>query len=147
MIANDIRIACHRTLAKGQYEPLSDGTTFCNYALHDILTDLGLPKFCVSESGDRRLMANEIIEKMERMGLSKVDASDAHRLSNEGVIVVAGMRMPQHGHVAVVYPFPAMYFSGKWNRSVPCVANIGKDNGVMPCNYSFGALPKFYKVL
>jgi hypothetical protein len=47
----------------------------------------------------------------------------------------------------VVYPFPGAYTSGKWRRTdVPCVANVGKDNGVMPLNWAFGAAPQLYLV-
>lgn len=147
MTKETIRQACHVALAKEQYTALADGTTFCNFGVHDILAQLGAPKFCLTDDGARWLMANEIIEKCEATGLRKLNCTEAFDEAKMGTLILAGMRMPEHGHVAVVYPFPAAYFSGKWSRSVPCVANIGKENGVMPVNWAFGAMPIFYKIL
>lgn len=144
--AADVRRACCRVLSEEKYEPLADGTTFCNLAVHDILTRLGLPEFCIDPEAKRPFLANDLAEKLEN-SCQELNFPDAHRLAQEGCIVVASMKMPEHGHVAVVYPSPATAISGKWGRSdIPFVANIGKDNAVLPLNWAFGAAPRLWLV-
>ena len=146
MTVNRIRQACHEVLAKKEYLPKLDGTTFCNYGVHEILSKLGFPEFCWDQSkAQRPMLANDIAEKCENE-LCELDIMNAFDAAKEGRIVLAAIKMPNHGHVAILYPFPAPYYSGKWKMEVPCVANIGKDNGIIPINWAFGAMPKFYEV-
>ena len=139
-----IKRACALILSNEGYEPDVEGRTWCNFALNDILTHLGFPEFCRKDK--RLLLANDIIEKMEGCCRS-VAFGDAGLFANQGDILVAGMKMPGHGHVAMIYPSPTSAISGKWGRyDVPFCANVGKENGVMPLNWAFGAIPKIYMV-
>lgn len=145
MTSTIIRQVCHRVLAQDKYL-MKDGTTWCNYALHDILSALGLSDFVYDKAAGRPLLANDICEKLETT-CPKLTYAEAFEAARAGSIVVAALREPCHGHVALVYPFPGMYTSGKWKRSdLPCVANVGKENGVMPLNWAFGATPQIYLV-
>ena len=144
METNRIKDACHNALANRAYAP-HDGITYCNVALHHILTDLGYDMFAWDVANKRPLMANDIAEKAANT-LQELNATDAAGLALDGAVVIACLKEPFHGHVAVIYPFASIVHSGKWNADIPVVANIGKDVGVMGVNYAFGAMPKFYKV-
>ena len=149
--ANEVRRACAAVLAQEKYEALADGTTFCNLAVHEILTRLRLPAFCLPANHSTPgvpppMLANDIAEKLET-NCRELNFEEAHRLALDGAVVVAAMKMPEHGHVAVVYPVAYMAASAKWGRSdIPIVANVGKDNGVMPLNWAFGARPRLWLV-
>ena len=140
--ANDVKRACEYILSKKGLEMKPDGTTFCNWGLRDMLAELGLERH-VSERGIT-LRANDIVGRLEDT-CRQLTFSEAFEEANKGGVVIAGLRMPEHGHVALVYPFPAKFASGKWGRTdIPCVANIGKENGVMPLNWAFGAKPLLF---
>ena len=145
--ANEVRRACAVVLAQEKYEALADGTTFCNLAVHEILTRLRLPAFCLSTpNSSTPMLANDIAEKLET-GCRELNFEEAHRLALDGAVVIAALKMPEHGHVAVVYPVSYVASSAKWGRSdIPMVANVGKDNAVMPANWAFGARPRFWLV-
>ena len=146
--ASEIRRACAAVLAEEKYEELADGTTFCNLAVHDILTKLRLPAFCLSSgtTDSRPMLANDLAEKLETH-CRELNFEEAHRLALDGAVVIAALKMPEHGHVAVVYPVSYVAASAKWGRSdIPMVANVGKDNAVMPANWAFGARPRFWLV-
>lgn len=152
--AADIRRVCAEVLAMPEYEPKPDGTTYCNLALHNILSLLTYGDFCWDQAKQQRpMLANDIAEKLENT-CKELSFSEGFEAANQGSIVVAAMKMPQHGHVALVYPFPGLYASGKWKRwDVPCVANVGgfdssgeSMNGVRPINWAFGAKPRLWLV-
>ena len=142
----DIRRACAKALTNERFEPTVDGTTWCNYGVHAILTCLGLGDLVWEQRWGRPMMANDMAEKLSGC-CRELTFDEAFTKANEGAVIIAALKMPNHGHVAVVYPFPGRYTSGKWHRAdVPCVANIGKDNGVMPLNWAFGAKPQLWLV-
>ena len=146
--ANEVRRACAAVLAQEKYERLADGTTFCNMAVHEILTALRLPAFCIDPDTEnkRPYLANDLAEKLET-SCRELNFEEAHRLALDGAVILAALKMPEHGHVAVVYPAQYMAFSAKWGRGdIPFVANVGKDNGVMPLNWAFGARPRLWLV-
>ena len=152
--AADVRRVCAEILAMSEYEPKTDGTTFCNFALHNILSILGLPEFCWDQTkAQRPMLANDIAEKLENT-CKELSFSEGFEAVNQGGIVVAAMKLPQHGHVAIIYPSPGRYTSGKWQRwDVPFVANVGgfdadgeSMNGVRPLNWAFGAKPRLWLV-
>jgi len=152
--ATDIRRVCAEVLAMPEYEPKPDGTTFCNQALHNILSILGLPEFCWDQEKAQRLMlANDIADKLENT-CKELSFGMAFDEANRGSIVVAALKMPVHGHVAIIYPSPGLYTSGKWDRNdVPFVANVGgfdatgeSMSGVRPMNWAFGAKPRLWQV-
>ena len=142
--AATIKRVCALVLSNEGYEMDNSGRTWCNYALNDALTQLGLPEFC--RDNKRLLLANDIVEKLER-NCKKIAFGDAGEAANKGDILVAGMKLPLHGHVAMIYPSPTSAISGKWGRAdIPFCANVGKENGVMPLNWAFGAIPNIYVV-
>lgn len=152
--AADIRRVCAEVLAMPEYEPKPGGVTYCNFALHNILTLLKLPDFCWDQSKPQRpMLANDIAEKLETT-CPEVSFSEGFEAANRGSIVVAAMKLPHHGHVALIYPSPGWYTSGKWVRwDVPFCANIGgfdsngqSMNGVRPLNWAFGAKPRLWLV-
>ena len=143
--ANDIKRACAQALACKDFEP-HDGLTFCNIALYDILSELGIGKIIWNVPAKRVMLANEIADTLENT-CRELSMTEAALAANSGRIVISALKAPYHGHCAVIYPFPGLYTSGKWGRAdVPCVANIGKDVGVMPLNWAFGALPRLWLV-
>ena len=143
--AVDIRNACAVALANKDFEP-RDGMTFCNLALYAILTELGIGRIVWDVSSNRVMLANDIADTLENT-CRELSMTEAWQASNNGTVVIAALKASYHGHVAMVYPFPSLYTSGKWGRAdVPCVANIGKDIGVMPANWVFGAIPRFWRV-
>ena len=146
--ANEVQRACAEVLAQEKYEPLADGTTFCNLAVHEILTRLRLPAFCIDPNTPekRPYLANDLAEKLET-SCRELNFEEAHRLALDGAVILAALKMLGHGHVAVVYPTKFMAASGKWGRTdIPFVANVGKENGVMPLNWAFGARPRLWLV-
>jgi len=148
---SEVRRACAKILAREDLEP-HDGITYCNIALHAIMSYLGLQDFCVNEKREV-MMANDIAEKLENT-CKELGFTEAFEAANSGGIVVAAMKMPIHGHVALLYPFPGLYTSGKWQRwDVPCVANIGglddkgaSMDGIRPINWCFGTKPRLWLV-
>jgi hypothetical protein len=143
--AADVRRACAAVLAAG-FEPKADGTTFCNLAVHAILDRFGLGALVWDQERGRPMLANYMADKLES-ACRELTFDEAFGEANKGSLVVAALKMPGHGHVAVVYPFPARFTSGKWMRwDIPCVANVGKENGVMPLNWAFGAKPRLWLV-
>lgn len=144
--AADIKRACAKVLAEERWEELADGTTWCNYAVHAILSQFGLGDFVLDPERKRPMLANYMAEKLENT-CRELTFDEAFTKANEGALIVAALKMPYHGHVAVIYPHPGRYTSGKWQRAdVPFVANVGKDNGVMPLNWAFGAAPRLWLV-
>ena len=151
--AADVRRVCAEVLAMPEYEPKENGTTYCNIALHNILSLLGKADVCTDQVNHWLMLANDIAEKLENT-CKELSFSEAFEAVNRGAIVVAAMKLPQHGHVALVYPAPGRYSSGKWQRwDVPFAANIGgfdsdgeSMNGVRPLNWCFGAKPRLWLV-
>jgi hypothetical protein len=134
-----IRTACHKALANPAFEMDMDGTTFCNMALYAVCKELGLP---LPEGKTANELCDWLVTNRPR-----VSSAEAHALAWRGEAVVATYRATgpgEHGHVALVYPFPTMVMSGKWGTTVPICANIGKDNGVMGVNYAFAVLPEYF---
>jgi len=142
--AADIKSACAAALGNANFNPRHDGTTWCNHAVYHILDRFGYGSLVWGP--DRPLLANEMADKLEQT-CRELTFDEAFQKANSGALVVAALKAPGHGHVAVVYPFPARFTSGKWMRwDIPCVANVGKENGVMPLNWAFGAKPRLWLV-
>jgi len=145
MTAAEIQRACARSLANNRFAP-ANGVTWCNYATHAILAELGFADMVWDRAKGQPLMANFMIDALST-ACREVTFDEAFTKANKGALIVAGLKMPGHGHVAVVYPFPARFTSSKWGRAdIPCVANIGVLNGVMPLNWAFGTLPRLWLV-
>lgn len=124
-----------------RFEP-NDGMTFCNLAVNFICREaIGYEEF----SG---LLANQMIDKMMTdADFSPVEAEVAKRLSDMGHIVIAGVKREPHGHVAVVCPGKRLIYSGKWQKKVPSVINVGTRNAILGANYAFKDEPRFWVYL
>lgn len=112
--------------------------TYCNRAVDKIAKAMGYVLF----SG---LNANKMVEKMQKSpDWSQIGIERAQFLANQGSLVVAGQIELPHGHVAVVRP-GLEAFSGKWNKLVPRVCNIGATNFIgHHIGHAFRNEPIFY---
>jgi hypothetical protein len=134
------------------YEPLPDGTTFCNLAVQAVCGVMGYKEFA-------GLTADQIVAKMiSSEDWSPVPFENAQNIANQGSLVVAGLdgaSMNQaHGHVVIIRPGRTCY-SGKWQQTPRCL-NIGGENFIarakrgplkgLSCglNEAFQELPKIY---
>ena len=99
--------------------------TYCNFAVQQICAHVGYNRFY-------HMMANDIVDFMEGHPdeWEKIDIRNAQEICNSGRLVICGLKMDVHGHVAVVRPGVAG-LSVKWgNVSVPKVTNIGTKNSI-----------------
>lgn len=134
------------------YQPLPDGTTFCNLAVNVICQKMGYNSFAGRT-------ADEIIALLRTNGeWAEVDMGKAQALANQGSLLIAGLDSialgQSHGHVAIIRPGIAVY-SGKW-QLVPRVINIGAQNFIaraktgpltnqpVGINESFVPMPKIW---
>lgn len=112
--------------------------TYCNFGLRLIAE----ARF--NYDGFNNLNANAICDKVAKEW-RKVSAEEAQRMSVTSM-VIAAQKGTAHGHVAFVVPEPLVK-SGKWNKSIPQVANVGKTNGIMGVNFAFATEPDYYCVV
>jgi hypothetical protein len=121
-----------------QYAPKPDGTTFCNYAVADTGTKLGIHTFSRSQT------ANDMYA-YAKSTLRKLTGEQAAELAKEGRWVVAAQNAVGHGHINSVYPAD-MQHSNSWGHDVPMAANVGHKNGIMKESQSFHTEPEYYLV-
>lgn len=122
----------------------ADGTwtTHCNSFVHAVASKMGYKGFWQGYP----IMANNMVELMlqEVDWMKEKDGEMAQYHANQGSLVIAGQKSEGHGHVCVIRP-GNMIFSGKWNKTVPKCANVGKDvflgKGV---NFSFQTEPDYF---
>ena len=119
--------ACCEVYDDPSMQPTKDSQgnleTYCNLAVQAICAHVGYNKFY-------HMMANQIVDFMEchPEEWEKIDISKAQETCNSGRLVICGLKMDVHGHVAVVRPGVAG-LSVKWGNSpVPKVVNIGSKN-------------------
>ena len=110
--------------------------TFCNMFLNSVMLTQDYHAF-------EGKTANGILSiiQFERFNWKKIEPSEWDQES----IVVAGRQDEPHGHVNILIPGEFIK-SGKWNKLVPLVANIGRDNFFgKGQNYAFGKTePDYY---
>jgi len=141
--AKELREIAERTVVRTdlQADQPEKGMTWCNKAFSSIAQEyVGVDWF-------NNMLANDIIDDI-------IKASDwfecsglmAQRLANHGYFAVATHRSIPHGHITTVYPSEACTFSGKWNKAVPMLANVGpKDKtGIITANWAFGKEPSYW---
>lgn len=111
--------------------------TFCNWGLRLIAE--GFFGF----KGFAGLNANSI-HAFLKANWKAVGPKEAHELSKTK-FVIAAWTNPKggSGHVATVV-HDKLYFSGKWNKDCPTVANVGPKNGFMGANFAFGEEPEYF---
>ncbi len=108
------------------FQPLADGTTFCNQGVIYVSEAMGCKDFAGKN-------ADEIVAFLSSdPNWSLVPMEKAQELANAGSLLVAGLDSKtlgqSHGHVVIVRPGKPVY-SGKWNTSLcPRVLNIGQEN-------------------
>jgi hypothetical protein len=122
--------ACEKVINIPAFQPLPDGTTYCNYAVDLICFMLEYPGF-------GGLTANQIYSKCKerhRQG----SAEEAAQWADEyGYIAIAShFNQSGHGHCAVIYP-KKMEISGSYGRPVPFIANVGHINGILKVSQCF----------
>ena len=119
-----------------------DGQTFCNLFITEVVHLFGY-------NGFDGLMANQIIDLMDTSACFK-KIVDVYTVISETVkdgphLIIAGEKAMGHGHVCVISPLGGTTYSSKWNKTVPNVANVGKDvfenKGL---NWAFATEPTLY---
>lgn len=147
-IPDQIRAACDQVrvmpdLRPGQPNP---GDTHCNSNAYRVATALGLDLFYETKA-KRIMLANEMFSSMAAAGSGfkrTEDHKEAFNAANAGRLVFAAQAEAGHGHIAPVYPSKGMVLSGHWGTSCPWVSNVGKDVGVMGCNFAFAKPPSYF---
>jgi len=130
-----IRLACHRVLGNPNLLP-KDGKTFCNIGFYLIISELGHPILFRHKTTKEPLTANGMIDVLEQK-FEKVSIEKCLNDLMRGYIFVAGAKGNPHGHIAIIYPTIYQYWSNSYNSFVPFVANIGKENAIMPLSFAF----------
>ena len=126
-----LKAACDAAIANPAYQPKKTewGTleTHCNQAVVEIAGKMGvgLPLVCADE------LCDLFAQKWEL-----VSPENAVQIALFGGVCVAGRKFTGHGHVAVVYP-AQMQFSATYQKAVPVLANVGKENRVMRVSEAF----------
>lgn len=114
-----------------------DGTTFCNIAVHRIAALYDIKEFPLNAHGDPP-MANRMCEiAATSPAFESASGEGANAAALAGKFVLAAHGYAGHGHVAVVYPSPEMFYSPSWKKEVPFVANVGKRNAIIPASEAF----------
>ena len=121
-----LKAICDEVIADPSLEP-SAGVTHCNEGARRVANAMGYFGF-----NDESLLADDMVAIMNAGGpWSKVDGETAAAHAQVGGLAFAAMSSYQlgeaHGHIAAVYPAP-MQFSGSFNKKVPMVANVGKQD-------------------
>ena len=111
--------------------------TFCNWGLRLFAESM------FGYSGFNDLSANNIHAKVKADGWRVVDAPTAAKLADKTFVIAAQTNPTGSGHVALILPLP-LVSSGKWGKSVPQCANVGKTNGIMGVNHAFATEPEYY---
>ena len=136
-------------LGAKQYKPRG-GNTYCNLAVSKILEGVCGETPFYDEKKGRVMLANEMIESMAgrpTMFVLLKDGMDAFDNAKEGYVVLACLTGTGHGHIAALYPSEEMEFSASWDKAVPMLANVGKENAVMRASKCFKEEPKYYCIL
>lgn len=115
--------------------------THCNLGVNQITTDY------VGYSGFKGMLANQIFDFMitpkGREFWRRIDGYEACAYAASKKLCIAVLKLPEHGHIAVIYPRP-LEFSPGWMKNVPSVANIGKWNEIKRISYAFPSEPQYY---
>jgi hypothetical protein len=128
--------------------PPQGNATFCNFSVEHVARIFGCRDF--TRFDGRPLTANEIVGKLEAGGNWRqvtTHYDDAQTLANAGHLLVAGKKLPGHGHVTWLVP-GSMKRSGSYNSMVPLICNVGPAqwHGIhgLSLGYSFANRPKIF---
>lgn len=121
-----LKAACDEVIADPALEPAA-GVTHCNEGARRVAHAMGYDGF-----DDESLLADDMVAILNAGApWAKVDGAAAAAHAAAGGLAFAAMSSGQlgeaHGHIAAIYPAP-MGFSGSLNKSVPMVANVGKQD-------------------
>ena len=112
--------------------------TYCNWALRDIALTVGCGEL-------RDKTANQIhkhaLNNPQLFIQDSGERAAAHAM--RGGFAFASQTADIHGHVAAVAPME-MEFSGSWNKKVPVLANVGKENGMLRSSKCFRTEPTYF---
>jgi len=111
--------------------------TFCNWGMRLFAEAL------FGYSGFNDLSANNIHAKVKADGWKQVDGATAAKLAEKTMVISAQTNPTGSGHVALILPLP-LVASGKWGKSVPQCANVGRTNGIMGVNHAFATEPEYF---
>lgn len=113
-------------------EPDLQPRTYCNFGVFRVANAFGCKTF------DARPLANTMCDILAvSPAWTKATGDEAHAAANAGKFVLACKKAEGHGHIATVYPAPQMYLSLSLAKHVPFVANIGKNNDIIPVSQAF----------
>lgn len=128
--------AIHLPLNRPEYLPIN-GVTHCNSYVNEVCQMMGYKGF-------DGMLANDMIDLMcGDPAWTETAMDNCQELSNEGTLVVAGLKSDPHGHVNIICPGKAKT-SGRWGQ-VPSCANVGRDIFIgKGINWAFSDLPKFW---
>ncbi len=129
---DSMKMLLEQTVKDPSLAPKPSGTTYCNIAVRRISQQMGCDVFPLG------MLANDMWTLMHNSSaFVAVDTQQAGIRANNVQLVIAAKQFAGHGHVAVVYPSPEMYYSASWKKEVPFLANVGKDNGILPASKVF----------
>jgi len=138
--------AIHLAFSRPEYAPqikrdekgaIVSMTTHCNQFVNEVLSFIGF--------GDLEgKMANDIVDFIKaHPQWSEVSMDKCQALANAGTFVIAAIKAPVHGHVAIICPGKEKS-SGRWGQ-VPSCASVGKENTIgRGINWAFSEMPSFY---
>ncbi len=116
-------------LTDNSLKPEGD-VTHCNQAVISVMNAYNYYAF-------DGMMANQICNYLVNANdWVSMDGTQAQKAANLGQVLIAAHPYLEHGHVAMIAPGQCA-LSGKWMVSVPIVANVGKDVGMMAANMAF----------
>lgn len=124
-----LRNLCEEAVTRDAWKP-RDGLTFCNLAAHWFAEHYGF-------HGLKGKLANDQFTTLSGSNeWEKIDTPEAIKQAKTGALVFAVKQYDEHGHIATCYTGAESY-SGTWAKRIPMIANVGKNNGIMPCSQGF----------
>lgn len=119
----------------------SGATTHCNQSVQWALGVFGCHDFD-GQLANKMLQGFAVDKRFHELH----EFADAQQLANSGRLVIAGVRLAQHGHVCFLVPDngKTMADSASYGERVPFVANVGpeKFTGIKPLSYAFSVKNK-----
>jgi len=124
-----------------------NGTTYCNFAMDHIARKCGYNGLSVAVEV-RPLLANDQIDLMLSSDewLKVDEAIKAQSYANAGALVIAGLKLPVHGHVAVLRPGKVEH-SGLWRGKAPKGMSVGSFKATFigkKLSWAFREPPKYF---
>ena len=125
-----LKKACNDIVSMPELHMVGD-VTYCNVAVQLIAKRLGCTEL-------DHMTANQMVDFLEKSDKWRKDNGErAASHAENGGLAVAAKQYYQHGHIAVIYPYGTLGFSGSWNKLVPYVANVGKMNAIIKVSEAF----------